>query len=57
MANRPDGDPRKLAEHHAREAERLLKGRWISDHVKAQVHASLATYYASVERTRSASHS
>ena len=36
---------RELAEQHAREAERLLKGRWISAHIKAQAHASLASYY------------
>jgi hypothetical protein len=34
------------AEHHASEAERLLKGRWLSSHVKAQAHATLAVYYA-----------
>jgi hypothetical protein len=39
-------DPRARAEHHAKEAERLLKSWWLSSHVKAQVHASLAVYYA-----------
>jgi hypothetical protein len=34
------------AEHHANEAERLLRSRLISSHVKAQVHATLALYYA-----------
>jgi hypothetical protein len=36
------------AEHHAQEAERLLKGRLgiITNIVKAQVHATLAVYYA-----------
>jgi hypothetical protein len=34
------------AEQHASEAERLLKGRWISSYIKAQVHATLALYYA-----------
>ena len=34
------------AEHHANEAERLLRGRLISSHVKAQVHATLALYYS-----------
>ena len=38
--------PRQLAEHHANEAERLLKSWWLSTHVKAQVHATLAVYYA-----------
>jgi hypothetical protein len=41
-------DLRERAEHHAQEAERLLKGRLglISNHVKAQAHATLAVYYA-----------
>jgi hypothetical protein len=39
-----DGDER--AEDHANEAERLLKSRFISSHVKAQVHATLALYYS-----------
>jgi len=36
------------AEHHAREAERLLAGRLgiITNYVKAQAHATLAVYYA-----------
>jgi hypothetical protein len=38
---------RDLAERHAQEAERLLKGTWISSHIKAQAHASLAVYYES----------
>lgn len=38
---------RERAEHHAKEAERLLKSWWLSTHVKAQVHATLAVYYAS----------
>jgi hypothetical protein len=38
--------PRELAEHHAKEAERLLGSWWLSTHVKAQVHATLAVYYA-----------
>ena len=33
------------AEPHAIEAERLLQGRFISSHLKAQVHATLALYY------------
>jgi hypothetical protein len=36
---------RERAEHHANEAERLLKGWWLSSHVQAQVHATLAVYY------------
>ena len=43
---------RERAEHHAKEAERLLKSWWLSTHVKAQVHATLAVYYTSrAERT------
>jgi len=37
--------PRERAEHHAKEAERLLRSWWLSTHVKAQVHATLAVYY------------
>ena len=39
------------AAHHATEAERLLAGRFgfITNFVKAQVHASLAIYYATRE--------
>ena len=38
----------ELAERHAQEAERLLKGRLgiITNYVKAQAHATLAVYYA-----------
>jgi hypothetical protein len=39
-------DVRGRAEHHANEAERLLKSRLLSSHVKAQVHATLAVYYS-----------
>jgi hypothetical protein len=42
------------AEQHAMEAERLLQGRVISSHVKAQVHATLALYYST--RSRDGSH-
>ena len=43
------------AEQHAMEAERLLQGMFISSHVKAQVHATLALYYStrSCNRIRS----
>ena len=36
------------AEHHAREAERLLQGKLgiVTNYVKAQAHATLAVYYA-----------
>ena len=39
-------DLRERAEHHAKEAERLLKSRWLSSHVKGQLHGTLALYYA-----------
>ena len=43
---------RERAEHDAREAERLLQGRLgiITNYVKAQVHATLAVYYATRQR-------
>jgi hypothetical protein len=40
-----DADAQR-AERHAREAERLLETRWLSSHVKAQAHATLAVYYS-----------
>ena len=40
-------EARERAEHHAKEAERLLHSWWLSTHVKAQVHATLAVYYLS----------
>jgi hypothetical protein len=43
-------DLRERAEHHAAEAERLLKSWWLSSHVKAQVHAALAIYYETAQR-------
>jgi hypothetical protein len=41
------------AAHHATEAERLLAGRlgFLTNLIKAQVHASLAIYYATREST------
>ena len=46
-------DPRERAAYHANQAERLLKSWWLSTHVKAQVHATLAVYYtARAERER-----
>jgi hypothetical protein len=45
-----DASPTDLqrAEHHAAEAERLLKGKLgiVTNYVKAQVHATLAVYYS-----------
>jgi len=57
MSEGPSGKPatddlRERAEHHAREAERLLKGRFLSSHVKGQVHATLALYYAARQGNR-----
>jgi hypothetical protein len=46
MATSPSREQlRELADRHAEEAERLLRGAWISSHIKAQAHASLAVYY------------
>ena len=39
-------DRRSRAEQHASEAERLLRSRWLTDHVKGQLHATLAVYYS-----------
>ena len=39
------------AAQHAAEAERLLKERWISSHVKGQLHATLALYYLTATRS------
>ena len=44
MSGKPE-DSRERAEHHAKEAERLLKSWWLSSHVKEQLHATLALYY------------
>lgn len=43
-----DPDLEARAEHHAKEAERLLTGRLglITNIIKAGVHATLAVYYA-----------
>jgi hypothetical protein len=40
MSDTPD-NLRERAEHHAAEAERLLKSWWLSSHVQAQAHAEL----------------
>jgi hypothetical protein len=42
----------RLADQHAKEAERLLKKRlgWINDTLNAQVHATLAVYYSGEAR-------
>ena len=46
MATNPAQADAQRAEHHASEAERLLASRWLSSHVKAQAHATLAVYYS-----------
>ena len=51
MATTPVQSDAHHAERHANEAERLLKGRFLSSHVKAQVHATLAVYYSGKYRT------
>ena len=48
---------RERAEHHAKEAERMLKSWWLSTHVQAQVHATLAVYYMSSAERASANQS
>jgi hypothetical protein len=46
MAAVSASDDANRAAEHAAEAERLLRGKWISAHVKAQAHATLAVYYS-----------
>jgi hypothetical protein len=46
MATAPVQADTQRAETHANEAERLLKSRLLTSHVKAQVHAALALYYS-----------
>lgn len=47
-----NADLQQRAEHHAREAERLLAGRLgiITNIIKAGVHATLAVYYSNEAR-------
>ncbi len=45
--------PKDRAAQHAAEAERLLEGRFIWSYLKAQVHATLAVYYAGAQGTTS----
>ena len=54
MATTALGRDVERAEYHASEAERLLEGRLgiITNFVKAQVHATLAVYYAMRETDR-----
>ena len=46
MAAVSASDDANRAAEHAAEAERLLRSKWISGHVKAQAHATLAVYYS-----------
>ena len=52
MATHVTSTDLQLAEQHAAEAERLLKGKLgiVTNYVKAQVHATLAVYYAGRNR-------
>ena len=50
MSSGPGETDSQRAEHHAGEAERLLRSRFISSHVKAQAHATLAVYYSGKRR-------
>ena len=43
---------RERAEHHAKEAERLLKSWWLSTHVKAQVTRDAPRRIMSMSRGR-----
>lgn len=49
LEQRAESDLGQRAEYHAKEAERLLRGRLglINNIVKAGVHATLAVYYSS----------
>ncbi len=46
VTQEPTRESLELAEQHAAAAEKLLKSRWLSSHVKGQLHATLALYYA-----------
>jgi hypothetical protein len=47
-------DARERAAEHAAKAEKLLKSWWLSSHVQAQAHASLAVYYTELADGRRA---
>ena len=49
-SERVDNELRDRADRHAKEAERLLESRWVSSHIKGQLHATLALYYATILR-------
>jgi hypothetical protein len=46
VTHEPARESLELAEQHAAKAEKLLKSWWLSSHVKGQLHATLALYYA-----------
>jgi hypothetical protein len=45
MATELRDDLQARADQHAREAERLLKSRLLSSHIKGLLNATLAVYY------------
>jgi len=51
-------DREERAEHHAKEAERLLAGRmgFINNILRAGVHATLAVYYSTMATGAPAQH-
>jgi hypothetical protein len=53
MAAMSATDARERAAEHAQKAEKLLKSWWLSSHVQAQAHASLAVYYADLAKNGS----
>jgi hypothetical protein len=50
MAAIPAQADAERAEQHANAAERLLKSMWLTSHIKAQPHATLAVYYSARQR-------
>jgi hypothetical protein len=46
VTHEPTRESLELAEQHAAKAEKLLRSWWLSSHVKGQLHATLALYYA-----------
>ena len=50
MTTAPVEVDEQRAEQHAHEAERLLKSTWLTSHIKAQAHATLAVYYTTRHR-------
>jgi hypothetical protein len=52
MATDPPQADLQRAEQHANEAERLLNSTWLTSHIKAQAHATLAVYYQAIQNAR-----